>query len=109
MAAALGGVDAVAFTGGVGEHDAELRARVVAGLGFLGVGVDERRNRAAGAARGGPGAREAGRSAGDAGDGPDGSEGDADVSSAGASAAVLVIRAREDLEIARQVREVLGG
>jgi acetate kinase len=35
MAAALGGVDVIAFTGGVGEHAAEIRDEVVAGLGFL--------------------------------------------------------------------------
>jgi acetate kinase len=81
MAADLGGVDAVAFTGGVGERAAEIRSRTVAGLGFLGVAVDERRNREA--------------------------EPDADVSAADAGPRVLVIRAREDLEIARQVRELL--
>ena len=36
MAAALGGVDAIAFTGGVGEHAAEIRDETAAGLGFLG-------------------------------------------------------------------------
>jgi acetate kinase len=36
MAAALGGLDAVVFTGGVGEHAPEIRLRAVDGLGFLG-------------------------------------------------------------------------
>ena len=44
MAAALGGLDALAFTGGVGEHDARVRARAAAGLAFLGVAVDDARN-----------------------------------------------------------------
>jgi acetate kinase len=38
MAAALGGIDALAFTGGVGENAAEIREETCAGLGFLGVG-----------------------------------------------------------------------
>ncbi len=36
MAAALGGIDALVFTGGIGEHAAELREEIFAGLGFLG-------------------------------------------------------------------------
>ncbi len=81
-AAALGGIDALAFTGGVGERSAAVRARAVDGLGFLGLGVDAARNRRA--------------------------RGDADVSAGDAGARVLVIAAREDLEIARQVRELLA-
>jgi acetate kinase len=37
MAAALDGLDTLVFTGDVGEHSAEIRARTTAGLGFLGV------------------------------------------------------------------------
>jgi acetate kinase len=81
MAAALGGLDAVAFTGGVGERAAEVRAAAAEGLAFLDVAVDAGRNAAV--------------------------SGDADVGAAGARVRVLVLRAREDLEIARQVREVL--
>jgi acetate kinase len=40
MAAALGGLDAVVFAGGVGENSPEVRARVCDGLGFLGVRLD---------------------------------------------------------------------
>ena len=40
MAAALGGLDALVFTGGVGEHAPQIRARTAAGLGFLGVELD---------------------------------------------------------------------
>jgi acetate kinase len=81
MTAALGGVDAVAFTGGVGERSAELRELAVEGLEFLGLAIESGRNRAASA--------------------------DADVSSPHASVATLVLAAREDLEISRQVRAVL--
>jgi len=83
MAAALGGVDALVFTGGVGQHSAAVRAQAAAGLAFLGVRVDDERN---GAARG-----------------------DAEIGTDGASARTLVIAAREDLEVARQVRAVMAG
>lgn len=43
-AAALGGLDAVSFTGGIGENGARLRARILEGLAFLGVEVDPERN-----------------------------------------------------------------
>jgi acetate kinase len=82
MAAAMDGLDALVFTGGVGEHAAAVRAAAGAGLGFLGVAVDDGRNRAV--------------------------DGDMDVSAAGARVHTLVVRAREDLEIARQVRAVLA-
>ena len=39
MAAVLGGVDAVVFTGGIGENAAPIRARAIAGLGFLGLSI----------------------------------------------------------------------
>ena len=81
MTAALGGLDVLAFTGGVGEHSAEIRAGAVGGLSFLGVGVDGARN--------------------------EGASGDVDISGAGAAARTVVIRAREDLEIAGQVRSLL--
>ncbi len=40
----MGGVDAVAFTGGIGENDAGVRAEILRGLGFLGVEFDEGAN-----------------------------------------------------------------
>jgi acetate kinase len=82
MAAASGGLDALAFTGGVGEHSAEIRAAAAGGLAFLGVAVDPGRNEAV--------------------------DGDGDISSARAGVRTVVIRAREDLEIAAQVRSLLG-
>jgi len=81
MAASLGGLDALAFTGGVGEGAAAVRRLAVEGLEFLGLAVDGERNEAV--------------------------EGDGEVTGDGASARTLVIRAREDLEIARQVRAVM--
>jgi acetate kinase len=47
MAAAMNGLDALVFTGGIGEHDPAVRAGAAAGLRFLGVAVDEERIRAA--------------------------------------------------------------
>ena len=85
MAAGLGGLDALLFTGGVGERAPGIRALAAEGLGHLGVTIDAGRNAAA---------------VGDA---------DADVAARGRAARVLVVAAREDLEIARQVRELLGG
>jgi acetate kinase len=82
MAAAMGGLDALVFTGGVGEHAPEVRARACDGLGFLGVALDASANEAAG--------------------------GDRPIGGAGSDVAILVIESREDLEIARQVRGVLG-
>ena len=80
MAAAMDGLDALVFTGGIGEHQPLIRAR--AAPAFLGADLDEQRNQAA--------------------------SGDADISAAGAAAATLVVTSREDIEIARQVRAVLG-
>jgi acetate kinase len=82
MAAALDGLDALVFTGGVGEHSSEVRALAARGLGFLGVELDEARNRA--------------------------TVTDGELSGSGASVRTLVLTAREDLEIARQVRTLLS-
>ena len=46
MAAALGGLDALIFTGGIGENDAATRAEVSAGCAWLGLTLDPARNRA---------------------------------------------------------------
>jgi acetate kinase len=89
MAAALGGLDVLVFTGGVGEHAPEVRRRAAAGLNFLGVAVDAAANRAAA-----PDAEAAGR--------------DAEVTARGASVRTFVIAAREDLEIAAGVRTALS-
>jgi len=44
FAAALGGVDTLVFTGGIGEHAADIRAQICAGLEFLGIELDSERN-----------------------------------------------------------------
>jgi acetate kinase len=46
LAAALGGLDTMVFAGGVGEHAAPIRARICAGLEYLGVEIDAARNHA---------------------------------------------------------------
>jgi acetate kinase len=46
LAAALGGLDALVFTGGIGENSATVRERVCEGLGFLGIRLDPDRNAA---------------------------------------------------------------
>jgi acetate kinase len=47
MAAVLGGLDMLVFTGGIGENDAQVRADICAGLAWIGISLDESRNRAA--------------------------------------------------------------
>jgi acetate kinase len=86
MAAALDGIDVLVFTGGVGEQSAEIRARTADGLGFLGVGVDEAAN----------------------GLGKDSRGDDWEISAAGARVRTFVIAAREDVQIAGEVRSVLA-
>jgi acetate kinase len=81
MTAAMDGLDALVFTGGVGENSPRLRSDVCHRLGFLGLAVDDGAN----AAR----------------------DHDGFVSEAGGSPAVLVVAAREDLEIAGHVRRLL--
>jgi acetate kinase len=46
FAAALGGLDTLVFAGGIGENAPEVRARICAGLAFLGIELDEARNAA---------------------------------------------------------------
>ena len=46
LAGALGGLDALVFTGGIGEHAAPVRARILEALGWLGVRADEAANAA---------------------------------------------------------------
>ena len=47
MIAALDGVDLIVFTGGIGENDGEARAAICGGLSWIGVRLDEARNRSA--------------------------------------------------------------
>jgi acetate kinase len=48
FAAALGGLDTLVFAGGIGENAPQIRARICAGLEFLGIKIDRRRNAAGG-------------------------------------------------------------
>jgi acetate kinase len=82
MAAAMGGLDALVFTGGIGQASADVRSRTCEGLSFLGLGIDRRRN--------------------------DEGNGDRIVSPPAAVPAVAIVEAREDIEIARLVRQLFG-
>lgn len=82
MTAAMGGLDVVVFTGGIGERAPSIRARVTADLGYLGIAVDATANASA--------------------------VPDIDITAADAAVRTLVIEAREDLEIAREVRDLLN-
>jgi acetate kinase len=57
LAAALGGVDAIVFTGGIGEHAAPIRERICRDAQWLGVTLDERSNAAGGPRISGEGSR----------------------------------------------------
>jgi acetate kinase len=82
MTAALGGLDLLVFTGGVGENAARVRSRTAERVAFLGVALEEARNSAA--------------------------RSDADIGARGAGVRTTVVTAREDLEIARGVASVLA-
>lgn len=114
MTAAAGGVDVLAFTGGVGEHSAGVRRRAAGRVAFLGVAIDGQRNDifhgdgtgADATGRDGAGHDGTGDSAAGARGGP--ASADADITGAGATVRTLVITAREDLQIAREARELLA-
>jgi acetate kinase len=57
MIAALGGLDVLVFTGGIGENDAEVRAAICGGLTWAGVSPDTTQNRFANSAPGDPPSR----------------------------------------------------
>ena len=59
MAAALGGLDALVFTGGIGEHAVQIRARVCRAAAWLGIELDEAANERHGPCISRPGARAA--------------------------------------------------
>jgi acetate kinase len=79
LTAALGGLDALVFTGGIGEHAAEIRARVGAASAWAGIRIDDKANAA----------------------------GDLRISSKDSAVAVLALATNEELTIARHVRAVL--
>jgi acetate kinase len=82
MAASMGGVDALVFTGGVAERAASIRIRSTEGLEFLGVALDHAANEAP--------------------------QLDAEIGARGGPVRSFVVEAREDLQIARDVRSALG-
>ncbi|MEO1155554.1 MAG: acetate kinase, partial [Pseudomonadota bacterium] len=55
MISAMGGIDAIAFTGGIGEHDAQMRARIAEGLAWTGLRLDAAANAANALALAAPG------------------------------------------------------
>jgi acetate kinase len=79
MTAALGGLDTLVFTGGIGEHAADVRWDVCRELAYLGIRIDAIRNAAHAEV----------------------------ISATGSTCTVLVIPTNEDVMIARQTREVL--
>ena len=82
--AALGSVDAIVFTGGVGENQADIRRRALEGLERFGIEVGDHLNRTA-----------------------DPSDGPVSIHSERSETAVLVIATNEELQIARQTRQVV--
>ena len=82
-AAAMGGVDAVIFTAGVGENDPGTRAKAVAGLEFMGIQIDPEKNNVRGK--------------------------EVDVAAAGSRARVLVIPTNEELMIAQDTAALVKG
>jgi acetate kinase len=84
MATSAGGLDVLVFTGGVGERSAPVRAGAADRLGWLGVRVDAARN------------------------GTVGSGGVTDITGPDGAVRVLVLEAREDLQMAHEVRALLA-
>lgn len=82
-AAAMNGVDNIVFTAGVGENDSDIRSEICEYLEFLGITIDEVKNRDQGEA--------------------------VQISSGTSKVNVLVIRTNEELEIAREAAEVAAG
>jgi acetate kinase len=82
MTASLGGLDALAFTAGIGEHSALVRERLCERLHFLGIEIDPRRNTT--------------------------TEPDRDIAAARSRVRVLVVRAREELVIVGAVRALIA-
>src|SRR5450830_1807844 len=80
FAAALGGLDTLVFAGGIGENSPVVRSRICEGLGFLGIRLEEKRNKANAAV----------------------------ISTDASRATVRVIRTDEELMIARSVCRILG-
>ncbi len=81
----LGGVDALVFTGGVGENDSRVRSKSCEGLSFAGIEIDEKKNEASGDER------------------------ELDISADGSPVRVFVIAADEEIVIAREAERLCAG
>ncbi len=81
-AAAMGGIDAVVFTAGVGENDAATRSAIAGGLEFMGIVIDETKNN---------------------------TRGTVDISADGAKVKTLVIPTNEELMIAIDTEKLVEG
>jgi len=81
-AAAMGGLDAIVFTAGLGENSASMRASICDGLEFLGVEIDKEKNNVRGK--------------------------EVDISKDGSKIKVLLIPTNEELMIARDTKELIG-
>ncbi len=79
-AAAMGGVDAVIFTAGIGENDAKMRADIVSGLEFMGIEIDDAKNK---------------------------TRGTVDITKEGAKVKTLVIPTNEELMIALETQKLI--
>jgi acetate kinase len=79
----LGGLDAIGFAGGIGENSPVTRAAVLAGLGDLGIAIDEKANAAA-------------------------ASGERAITGSGSRTAVWIIPTNEELVVARQTRDLLA-
>jgi acetate kinase len=79
----LGGLDAIGFAGGIGENSPATRAAVLAGLGDLGVAIDEQANATP-------------------------AKGERAITASGARTAVWIIPTNEELVVARQTRDLLA-
>lgn len=81
-AAAMGGIDAVVFTAGVGENDAATRSAIAGGLEFMGIKIDDAKNS---------------------------TRGTVDISADGAAVKTLVIPTNEELMIAIDTQRLVEG
>ncbi len=82
-AAAMGGVDAIVFTAGVGENSSDMRARICQGLEYMGVKIDAEKNKTRGQA--------------------------IDISAPGATVKTLIIPTNEELMIAMDTANIVSG
>ncbi|HHW22458.1 MAG TPA: acetate kinase [Clostridiaceae bacterium] len=81
-ACAMGGIDAIVFTAGIGENNPKIRKMVCEGLGFMGASINEEKNLVRGA--------------------------EMDISTEDSKVRVLVIPTNEELAIAKETKKLVG-